>query len=94
MRIVRLTLGLLVVAAVVIFLCEDIAVAHHIPPYRHPIGEIQVHRTYLLHKAREKVTILPAEWQSQDCVRAIFPHGGHPPCWWVAHHIEQEVEMQ
>jgi hypothetical protein len=40
----------------------------------------------VLKKARNKVDILPAEWEPQDCVRAIFPHLGDPPCWWLARH--------
>jgi hypothetical protein len=27
--------------------------------------------------------------QPQPCARALFPHGGSPPCWWLAHHTDQ-----
>jgi hypothetical protein len=24
------------------------------------------------------------------CVNAVFPHGGHPPCWYLKRHTEQD----
>lgn len=76
------------------FAAEELAVRVRVPPYSDPIGEIQVHRLYVLHKARNKVTILPSEWEPENCVRAMFPHLGHPPCWWLARHTEQEVDYE
>jgi hypothetical protein len=26
---------------------------------------------------------------SETCVRAIFPHGSYPPCWWLDRHTTQ-----
>ena len=91
---VRWTLGLLLAFALVVFSLEELALRLGIPPFRDPIGQIQVHCIYILKKARNKVDILPAEWEPQNCVRAIFPHRGLQPCWWVARHIEQQVEME
>ncbi len=91
---VRWTIGLLAVIAGVVFSLEGLALRLRLPPFTDPVGQIQVHRLYVLKKARNKVDILPAEWEAQDCVRALFPHRGLTPCWWLARHTEQQVEME
>lgn len=90
----RWALGLLLAVAVLLFSVEELALRLRLPPWRDPIGQIQVHRLYVLKKARNKVDILPAEWEPQDCVRALSPHLGLTPCWWLARHTEQQIEME
>ncbi len=93
-RPVRWTLGILLALGLFLFSLEEVALRLRVPPFRDSLGQIQVHRLYVLKKARNKVDILPAEWEPQSCVRAVFPHRGLTPCWWLARHTEQQIEME
>jgi hypothetical protein len=32
----------------------------------------------------------PAE---EICIHAIFPHAGHPPCWYLSRHTQQRTDF-
>jgi hypothetical protein len=32
-------------------------------------------------------------WQQVTCVHALFPHGGHAPCWQVQRTLHQPIPM-
>ena len=92
-RRLRWTVAVVVAATFVFYGVEDLCVRARFPlsdPYR----SITVHRVYTLHKSREKVNIVNAEPGEETCVRAVFPHLGYTPCWYLERHTEQQVDFQ
>ncbi len=88
----RRVLAAVVVVPLFLYGLEDLALRMRIPPFRHPIGQVDVHRIYMLHKTQQKTYVVNSEPAPQDCVRALFPHLDKPACWWLARHTEQTVD--
>ena len=61
---------------------------------RQPLDSVTVQRYYALHKSKDKTTFMFAEPEAQNCVRALFPHWGYPPCWYLRHRTEQRIDYQ
>jgi hypothetical protein len=89
----RWTLAVIVAAPLVFYGVEDLCVRARFP-LRDPYRQVAVHRVYMLHKSREKMNIINAEPGEQTCVRAVFPHLGYTPCWYLERHTEQQVDFQ
>ena len=63
-------------------------------PNREPLGSVTVYRYYALHKTKQKSSYMFAEPEAQPCVHSLFPHLGHPPCWYLARHTEQRIDNE
>ena len=59
-----------------------------------PLGSVTVYRYYALHKTKQKTSYMFAEPEAQLCVHALFPHLGHPPCWYLSRHTEQRIDYE
>lgn len=92
-RRVRWAAAAMLAAPLLFYVLEDVAIRARFPQ-REPFGQIAVHRYYALHKSREKMSIVNTEPEEQTCVRAVFPHLGYTPCWYLARHTEQRVDFQ
>ena len=49
--------------------------------------QVEEYLTTPLKGSKEEYDYLGTEMQS--CARAIFPHAGTPPCWWLRRHTTQ-----
>lgn len=56
-------------------------------------GSITVRRFYAVPQKSGKIEFLSADPQSQTCTHSLFPQMGNPPCWYVARHTEQRIDM-
>jgi hypothetical protein len=57
------------------------------------LGEMTVHRYYAVQLKSGKIDFLPADPQQQTCTQSLFPHMGDPPCWYLAQHTDQRIDM-
>ena len=51
-------------------------------------------RYYALHKSKQKTNFMFADPEVQTCVHSLFPHSGHPPCWYLGRHAEQRIDYE
>jgi hypothetical protein len=56
-------------------------------------ASVTVRRYYAVPQKSGKIEFLQADAQDQTCVRALFPHMGDAPCWYVRRHTEQRIDM-
>ena len=56
-------------------------------------GVMTVHRYYAVPLKNGKIDFLPADPQQQTCTQSFFPQMGDPPCWYLARHTEQRIDM-
>jgi hypothetical protein len=77
-----------------LYAADDLCFYYRIPRNRETLGRVEVHRYYALHKSRTKTNFVFAEPENQVCVRALFPHSGHPPCWYLSRHSEQRIDFE
>jgi hypothetical protein len=81
--------GLLVLAF--IYLGDDLSVRYRIPPRRQPFATVTVERYDAIPEKNGKVEFGFEPPVQQTCVRALFPHLGYPPCWYLSRHAEQRI---
>lgn len=88
----QLTRAALYAAAIlaIVFLADGLSLRFR----RQPLGSVTVQRYYALHKNKQKTTFMFAEPEAQTCVRALFPHWGYPPCWYLRRRTEQRIDYQ
>jgi hypothetical protein len=55
-------------------------------------GTVQVRRYYAIQEKANRVEYIFDKEANQTCVRALFPHLGFPPCWYLSRHPEQRVD--
>ncbi len=88
----RALIGLLAMAAIAYVL--DFAVLHiRIATNRNPYGTITVRQVYTVPQKNRSTEFLVGDPQDQTCVNSLFPHSGDPPCWYLARHKEQQIDM-
>ncbi len=87
----------IVVAAVICFLVlygvDDALVRFRIPKGREPFGTVMVRRYYAIQQKANRVEYVFDKEENQRCVRALFPHLGYVPCWYLSRHPEQRVDI-
>jgi hypothetical protein len=62
--------------------------------FRHdPLGLVVVERYDAIPEKNGKTEFSFEEPTNQTCVRALFPHMGYPPCWYLRRHSEQRINF-
>jgi hypothetical protein len=60
---------------------------------RNPYGSVTVEHYYAVPQKSGKTEFIFDPPQPQTCVHALVPHGGDPPCWYLARHPEQRTNI-
>src|SRR5258708_5276654 len=85
-----LILASLVVLAYVI---DYLVFRYRIASDRQPFGSVTVQSYYAVGQKNGKTEFLFDPPQPQTCVRALFPHAGYAPCWYLSRHREQRTDI-
>ena len=60
---------------------------------RSPFGQVTVQPFYEIHQKNGKIDFQTGELENNVCVRSLFPHMGHSPCWYLSWH-KQKLELK
>lgn len=52
-----------------------------------------VHRYYSVPQKNGKFEFLALDPQQQTCTHSLFPEMGDQPCWYLARHTDQRIDM-
>ncbi len=88
----RALLATLVLAAAV-YLGDYVSLRLRIPNHREPFGTVMVERDFAVALKNRQTEFMFNQPQPQPCVYSLFPHLGDPPCWYLARHARQRVNM-
>ena len=58
---------------------------------RDPVGSVIIERYDAIPEKNGKTEFAIEPPTAQPCVRALFPHGGNPPCWYLSRQAQQRV---
>jgi hypothetical protein len=58
-----------------------------------PTGLVTVHPYLAVPKKNARVEFMFQEPREQDCAKALFPHAGQTPCWYLRRHTEQRTNL-
>jgi len=56
---------------------------------RNPYGSVVVSRVYAVQQKNGKTQFIFDPPAPETCVKALFPHSGMQPCWYLSRHPEQ-----
>ena len=56
-------------------------------------GSVTVRPYYAVPQKNGKYEFIVADPQNVTCVHSVFPQLGYKPCWYVARHTEQRIDM-
>lgn len=82
-------LGMALLAYVVDFAVYRIRVAAN----RNPYGSVVVTNYYAILQKNGKTQFIFEPPQPENCVNALFPHGGLRPCWYLSRNPEQRTNI-
>lgn len=57
------------------------------------LDSVQVEVVDVIPEKGNKAEYVPQGASAQTCVRAIFPHLGNQPCWYLRKHTNQQVNF-
>jgi hypothetical protein len=89
----RIARGLLVIAALLalVYVVDDLAVRYRLTrgSAYDPLDAVSVY--YATRLKNKAIEIFYHEPVTETCVRALFPHLGHAPCWYLRRHTVRLV---
>jgi hypothetical protein len=58
-----------------------------------PMSTVTIETSYAIHKKDGKTEYDFAAPQTQVCIRAMFPHFGYEPCWYLNRHTQNRIDI-
>jgi len=83
-------LGVLLAGGLV-YVCDSLSLRYRIPHNRAQFGSVVVQRAWVIPMKNGKTQYAFDPPAPQECVNALFPHYGDPPCWYLRRHARQQV---
>jgi hypothetical protein len=89
MNWIQRVLVLLVVVPAAVYL-GDFAVAS---ARGNPTAQVTIHQYLAIPQKGNKLSYVPADPVTEECIDALFPHNGDKPCWYVKGHTRRQIDM-
>jgi hypothetical protein len=80
----------IIAALALLYAGDDIALRVRLPK---SLTSVTVQPYYAVPQRSGKTEIMMLDPQDQACVQSLFPHMGHPPCWYLKRHTDQRIDM-
>jgi hypothetical protein len=58
-----------------------------------PTSKVTIKQYLAIPQKGNKLQYVPADPDVEECVEALFPHGGDRPCWYVNGHTHRQIDM-
>ncbi len=93
MRIIaRLAIG--VVVAVLLLYAGDVAwLRLRLARHADAIGSVEVQVLVAVPLKNGRTEYIPGDTENDQCVRALFPQLGLPPCWYLQRHTTKRLDL-
>ena len=95
-RLRRIFLGtvVFVLGTAILTFGIDFGVFHlRVAAQRNPYGAVVVRRSYAVLQKNGKTQFIFDPPTLEACVKALFPHSGMQPCWYLSRHPEQRTNI-
>jgi hypothetical protein len=83
--------ALVILLFALVYAADYVSVRFRIPDHRQPFGVVRVQRYYAVPKKNGRPDFYFDQPHNETCVHSLFPHFGHPPCWYLKHRAEQRI---
>ena len=82
-----------VLLALLTYAGDYLVVRFKIPNNRDPFSTVTIKPYYAIQEKNGRTEYDYAAPQNQVCVRALFPHFGYSPCWYVKRHTDKRIDI-
>jgi hypothetical protein len=90
-KTLRILAGTLLAAAVLYGL-DDLSARIGVPA-RPRFSTFTIYRFYRVNEKFNVFSFEPMPTVQEQCINALFPHSGSPPCWYLSRHTMQSVSV-
>jgi hypothetical protein len=92
-RYIMIAFAVLAGAFVVLYAADYVVLRIRARSRSNAFGSMTIQRYYAVPKKGGKAEFLSADPQQRICTRSLFPQMGDPPCWYLARHTDQRIDM-
>lgn len=92
-RYVIRALAVAMVLGAVVWTADWLLLRRKIAQTQDAFGEVKVHRRYAIHLKNKQIEQRSEKPKMEECVNSIFPHYDETPCWYLARHPDQVVDL-
>jgi hypothetical protein len=90
---VKTALIVVMVSFALLYAGDYAVVRYRIPSSREPFATVEVQPYYAVPLKGGKTEFMFLKPENQVCVRSLFPHLGHNPCWYVRRHRDKPINI-
>jgi hypothetical protein len=83
----------LVLAFIAVYAADFAWIEYRTASSTEAFDSIQIKRYYAVKEKDGKTEFMFDTPSSETCVNSLFPHWGHPPCWYLKKHTRKRVDM-
>ncbi len=58
-----------------------------------PTANVTIRQYLAIPQKGNKLQYVPGDTVTEECVEALFPHGGDSPCWYANRHKRRQIDM-
>jgi len=92
-RFLARAVGLLVILTGLLYAGDCLLLRYRISHTHSGLGSLTVRRYYAIQEKNNRTEFMFGDATAQTCVHSLFPHLGDPPCWYLARHTDQRIDM-
>lgn len=90
---IKKSIAALVLLAALMYLADYTVLRVRIAANWAPFGSVTVHPVLAVPQKNRSTEFMVEDPVDQTCVNSLFPHMSDPPCWYLARHREQQINM-
>lgn len=84
-------LNLAILLCLAVYLGDYYSAKYRIPGNRPAFETVEVERDFAIYLKDRTIEYTGSTTAQQQCVVALFPHFGDPPCWYLRRHTQQHI---
>ena len=92
-RFIARSIAAIVLTAAAAYFIDYLVLRVRVATNRQPYGTVTVHPYYAVPQKGQKTEFILGDPADQQCVHSLFPHMGDSPCWYLASHTDQRIDM-
>jgi hypothetical protein len=72
---------------------DYLSARYRIPGNRQTLGSVEVQALYAVRQKDGRFEYSLGDTEAQACLRALLPHLGDTPCWYLSRHATKRIEI-
>jgi len=92
-RLILVGISIVIGIALISYAVDCVVFRYRVSENRQPFGQVTISSYDALQQKNGKTEFIFNPQEAQTCVRALFPHAGFVPCWYLRRHTEPRIDI-